>query len=107
VAVGGTATNLVRFAPDGAAVDRVLIADVFDALAARPASDLAAEKLISLRRARQMAAGAAMLDAILARYDLPSFEISDASLREGALHASAAENVDGGSWLEHLPALLR
>src|SRR5205823_6416662 len=107
VAVGGTATNLARFADaasDG--IDRGRISDVFDALAAHPAADLAAEKLVSARRARQMAAGAALLDAFLVRYQLRSFEVSPSSLREGAIHASAA-SPDGDRWLERLPALLR
>jgi exopolyphosphatase/guanosine-5'-triphosphate,3'-diphosphate pyrophosphatase len=110
VAVGGTATNLARFAEGPVAtIDRSLISDVFDELASRPAADLAAEKLISLRRARQMAAGAAILDAILVRYALPSFAVSHVSLREGAIHASAGStgSVEGDAWLERLPELLR
>ncbi len=97
VAVGGTATNLARFAESATgSIDRATISNVFDALAARPAAELAAEKVVSVRRARQMAAGAAILDAILARYELASFEVSRASLREGAIHASAT--ADPADW---------
>jgi exopolyphosphatase/pppGpp-phosphohydrolase len=109
VAVGGTATNLARFTESATGeIDRAAISSVFSALATRPAAALAAERLVSLRRARQMAAGAAILDAMLARYDLPSFEVSEASLREGAIHASStADQAVGEHWLEWLPALLR
>jgi exopolyphosphatase / guanosine-5'-triphosphate,3'-diphosphate pyrophosphatase len=109
VAVGGTATNLERFADAaGSGIDRASLSNVFDAIAGRPAAELAGEKLVSARRARQMAGGAALLDAILARYDLASFEVSRASLREGAIHASASAMTRGGDdWLERLPDRLR
>jgi hypothetical protein len=45
-----------------------------------------------------------LLDAILARYGVATLDVSDASLREGAILAA----IRGGEgWLERLPQMLR
>ncbi|HWH36321.1 MAG TPA: hypothetical protein VNT28_00915 [Candidatus Limnocylindrales bacterium] len=97
VFVGGTATNLARLAElrrDGLALAyRVLVTLDAQALSRRYG--------VNLRRARQLAAGAALVDALLARYGLESAEVSQASLRDGAIIAAGRL---GPSWLERLAA---
>lgn len=64
---------------------------------------IAAELACSERRLRQRAAGAALVEAVLARYRLPRLEVSEASLREGAIRAVDAA---GSGWLDALPRLV-
>jgi exopolyphosphatase/pppGpp-phosphohydrolase len=49
-----------------------------------------------------MAAGAALIEAILGEYRLEAVTVSDASLREGAIVAVAEA---GPAWREHLASL--
>ncbi len=87
--VGGTATNIIRVRP--------LAAAEFDALFATlttvPAADLAQRYILRPRRALQLAAGAALAEAILHRYGLTTAEVSDASLRDGAIIAAARDGL--------------
>ena len=89
VFVGGTATNIIRVRP--------LAAAEFDALFATlttvPAADLAQRYILRPRRALQLAAGAALAEAILHRYGLTAAEVSDASLRDGAIIAAARDGL--------------
>ena len=105
VSVGGSATNLTRI-PSAPLVpgtlDRASLERTFDVLASRSAKDLAESFAVSLRRARQLAAGAALLDAVLAHYGLRHLEVSNASLREGTVIAAQ----HGPDWLHRLPALI-
>ena len=106
VAVGGTGTNLTklleldRLAP----LDQGLLERAVQLLIAQPAAEFVESRLINLRRALQLAAGAAMLEACIARYGLAQLEVSDASLREGAALAAA---IAGDAWPQHLAALVR
>jgi exopolyphosphatase/pppGpp-phosphohydrolase len=105
VAVGGSATNLGRVAAepsDPTGLGRDQLERTFAVLASRTAAEISARYRVSLRRAAQLAAGAALLDAVLARYGIAHLDISDASLREGAVIAAAG----GADWLERLPDLL-
>jgi exopolyphosphatase/pppGpp-phosphohydrolase len=105
VAVGGSATNLARVPADGSPQDRLERAHLertFAVLTSRSVRDIAATHAVSPRRAQQLPAGAALLDAVLARYGLASLEVSRASLREGAVLAAS----HGAHWLERLPALI-
>ncbi len=56
------------------------------------------------RRARQLAAGVAIVDAILAAYGLDGAEVSEASLRDGAIICAAAF---GDKWADALEDLAR
>jgi exopolyphosphatase/guanosine-5'-triphosphate,3'-diphosphate pyrophosphatase len=104
IGVGGSATNLVRLVEPGAALDRPALERAFSILARDTALAIAARYGVSVRRARQLPGGAALLDAILARYGVASLDVSTASLREGAVLAS----VRGGErWLERLPEMVR
>jgi exopolyphosphatase / guanosine-5'-triphosphate,3'-diphosphate pyrophosphatase len=85
VFVGGTATNIIRLWP--------LAADsfeaIFDTLMSIPSADLVPRFTLRPRRALQLAAGAALAEAILDRYSLSRADVSDTSLRDGAIIAAA------------------
>lgn len=97
--VGGTATNLARLAP----LSRDGLALAYRALARLTAADISRRYGVNLRRARQLPAGAALVDALLARFAIDEAVVSDASLRDGAI--IAADRL-GEHWLEGLPDLL-
>ena len=105
VAVGGTASNLLKVlhAGDG---DRTLtrdgIAEALAILGGQP-SALAAERyLIRPNRARILPAGAVILDAILDRYRVGSVRVSEAGIREGAI---LAVDHAGPAWRDRLARL--
>ena len=86
VAVGGTASNLLKILP-AAALDRTLtrerIVEVEAILSSEPAAAAAERHLINPIRARILPAGGAIMDAILDRYGAERIRVSDAGLREG------------------------
>jgi exopolyphosphatase / guanosine-5'-triphosphate,3'-diphosphate pyrophosphatase len=110
VGVGGSATNLARIAATqpGAGIgpvwvlDRARLERCLAVVTARPASQVSAAYAVSLRRAQQLAAGAALLEAVLVRSGLDLLQVSNASLREGAVIASAG----GSDWQGRLHGLL-
>jgi exopolyphosphatase/pppGpp-phosphohydrolase len=55
------------------------------------------------QRARQLAAGASIVDALLERLGLEEGEVSEASLRDGAILAAARF---GDDWPAHLSEML-
>ncbi len=105
VAVGGTASNLVKVLPV-AYEDRLLtrdrIAQIQAILAREPAEVVSERHLVKPVRARILPAGAAIMDAILDRYGAEAIRVSRAGVREGAIltvqHA-------GPSWRDRLPDL--
>jgi exopolyphosphatase/guanosine-5'-triphosphate,3'-diphosphate pyrophosphatase len=105
VAVGGTASNLVKVLAD-AILDRTLtrerIAAIQALLATEPAAEAAARYAINPIRARILPAGAAIVDAILERYGVDEIRVSEAGLREGAILAAAH---GGREWRDRLPEL--
>jgi exopolyphosphatase/guanosine-5'-triphosphate,3'-diphosphate pyrophosphatase len=105
IAVGGTATNLLRVLP-AAALDRTLTADRLDeameTLATEPSAVAAERHAVNLVRARILPAGAAILEALLRRYDLDRLSVSDAGIREGTIEAVDA---GGRTWRRRLPVL--
>jgi exopolyphosphatase/guanosine-5'-triphosphate,3'-diphosphate pyrophosphatase len=105
VAVGGTASNLVKIVP-GALHDRILtperLAAALETLREAPAADIAARFGIRPQRARILAAGAAVLEAILARYGVPRATASEEGIREGTVLALARA---GAAWRDRLEAL--
>jgi exopolyphosphatase/pppGpp-phosphohydrolase len=105
VIVGGTGTNLVKILRDGAPgnLSASQLEGVFSLLTSRPAADLVTAFAINLRRAGQLAAGAALAEAVLIRYALPGLEVSDSSLREGAILAAS---LAGEHWPDHLSQLV-
>ncbi len=107
VAVGGTATNLLRLLP-ATAVDRALtrrrIAVALAMLTVERSAAAAARHVIRPERARILPAGAVIVDAILERYGVDRLTVSEAGIREGAILAA----VHGGAaWRDRLGALAR
>lgn len=105
IAVGGTATNLLKVTAGGT-TDRVLtherLGEAMAALAAVAAAEITVRYLVNPTRARLLPAGAVLVDAILRRYGVDRVTISDAGLREGAIFV--AEHA-GPAWRDRLPEL--
>ena len=105
VAVGGTASNLLKLIPD-AMLDRTLtlerIRDAIAALMTEPAGAASTRHSINPIRARILPAGAAILEAIMERYAVEGVRVSDAGIREGAI---LAVGHAGPSWRDRLRAL--
>ncbi len=108
VMVGGTASNLVKLLPQPAAgdprtIDLVDLPACFDLLAREPADALVIRYAVNRRRAGQLTAGAALVEALMTRYAVPRAEISGASLREGVILAVAARGDEWPEWLGDRP----
>lgn len=107
IAVGGTASNLLRVIP-AAALDRTLtrrrIADALAVLATEPAAQAAERHAVNLMRARILPAGAAILEAVLDRYGLDRLRVSEAGIREGTIFAVARARW---AWRDSLAVLAR
>jgi exopolyphosphatase/guanosine-5'-triphosphate,3'-diphosphate pyrophosphatase len=105
VAVGGTASNLVKVLP-AAMLDRTLtrdrIAEVQGILGSEPAAIAAERHLINPIRARILPAGAAIVDALLEHYGADELRVSEAGVREGAI---LAVDRAGPTWRDHLADL--
>ena len=107
VAVGGTASNLLRLLP-ATAIDRSLtrrrIAVALAMLTVERSSEAATRHLIRPERARILPAGAIIVDAILERYGADRLRVSEAGIREGAILAV----VHGGpAWRDRLASISR
>jgi exopolyphosphatase/pppGpp-phosphohydrolase len=106
IMVGGTASNIVKLLPGAeAAADLTMLdLDATFALLGSAGSGAIVERFgVNLRRARQLAAGAALVEAIGGRYGLDRMGISDASLRDGAILAVAHA---GDEWRSRLGDLV-
>lgn len=99
VFVGGTGTNVAHIGP----LDRSALPTYLEALSRQPAAEVMERYLVRPRRARQLSAGIAIVDALLARFGLEAAEVSDASLRDGAIIAGLA---GGDAWPAALSDLL-
>ncbi len=106
VAVGGTASNLLKLLPE-ATNDRVLtrnrIMVALAMLTGERSTEAAARHLIRPERARILPAGAIIVDAILAHYGADRLRVSEEGMREGAILAFAKA---GAAWRDRLPALV-
>ncbi len=107
VAVGGTASNLLRLMPS-TSLDRVLtrrrITVVLAMLTVQPSADAAERHLIRPQRARILPAGAVIVDAILERYGVDRLRVVEEGIREGAVLAAA---IAGPAWRDRLGGLVR
>ncbi|MDO8483752.1 MAG: hypothetical protein Q7S35_02265 [Candidatus Limnocylindrales bacterium] len=105
VAVGGTASNLLKLIP-AAALDRSLtrerIEEALATLSTDPAAVVAERHLVNPIRARILPGGAAIMAAITARYGVDRIRVSDAGIREGAILAVAHA---GWAWRDRLAEL--
>jgi exopolyphosphatase/guanosine-5'-triphosphate,3'-diphosphate pyrophosphatase len=96
--VGGTATNVARLGM----LDRAHLNEDLKTLAQMSADEVTAHFAVRPRRARQLAAGVAIVSALLDRFLLGQAEVSEASLRDGAIIASLARDA----WLDSLDELI-
>ena len=105
VAVGGTASNLLKVVPD-ARTDLVLtrarIAEAMHILENETADEAVERHLVKPIRARILPAGAAIMDALMTRYGISRIRVSDAGIREGAI--LVADHV-GSAWRDRLAEL--
>jgi exopolyphosphatase/guanosine-5'-triphosphate,3'-diphosphate pyrophosphatase len=93
--VGATATNLTRLGP----LSRAALAEDVRLLGTLSVGEVVRRFGVRPQRARQLAAGAQIVDALLERLGLAEGEVSDASLRDGAILAAARF---GDAWLSRL-----
>ncbi len=105
VVVGGTGSNLAKIIP-GALDDRILtperLAAALETLRTAPADDIANRFGIRPERARILAGGTAILEAVMARYGVSRAAVSEEGIREGLVLALARA---GAGWRDHLDAL--
>ncbi len=105
VAVGGTASNLLKVVPE-ARLDLVLtrsrITEAMDILERETAAEAVERHLVKPIRAAILPAGAAIMDALLTRYGMSRIRVSDAGIREGAI--LVVDHV-GAAWRDRLPDL--
>ena len=99
VFVGGTATNVARLG----VLDRAHLNEDLSTLAELSADEVVEQFGVRPRRARQMAAGVAIVSVLLDRFLLGQAEVSDSSLRDGAIIASLAKRDE---WLYSLDELI-
>ena len=106
IAVGGTASNLLRLLP-ATAIDRVLtrrrIAVALAMLTVERSVEAAERHALRPQRARILPAGAVIVDAILERYGVDRLQVSEEGIREGAVLAAASA---GPAWRDRLPFLV-
>ena len=99
VFVGGTATNVARLGR----LDRAHLAQDLETIATMPAAEVITHFGVRPRRATQLAAGVAIVSALLERFGVDGAEVSEASLRDGAIIAALHF---GDEWLDRLDELL-
>jgi len=103
VAVGGTATNLLRLIPAATldqTLDRRRLEEALATLAVEPAEQVAERHAVNRTRAQILPAGAAILEAVLYRYDADLLQVADASIREGLVLVLAR---GGHDWRVRIP----
>jgi exopolyphosphatase/guanosine-5'-triphosphate,3'-diphosphate pyrophosphatase len=105
VAVGGTASNLLKVLP-ARSFERTLtrehLAEAQAILAAETAAEASERHVINPIRARILPAGGAILDAVLEHYGADRIRVSEAGLREGTI--LAVEHA-GHAWRDRLAGL--
>ncbi len=105
VAVGGTASNLLKVTPGGVEdqmLTRERIAMALDTMSSTPTVALTERYFINPKRGPLLAAGAVIVDALMRHYDVDAVRVSEAGLREGAI--LVADHV-GRAWRDRLPEL--
>lgn len=106
VAVGGTASNVLKLLAPGApaqgTVSRHQLDDALAILARVPASQVAEAYGMRPSRAAMLPAGAAILAAILDCHGHDGLLVVDGGIREGLVHAVARA---GPAWRDRLPEL--
>jgi exopolyphosphatase/guanosine-5'-triphosphate,3'-diphosphate pyrophosphatase len=108
VAVGGTASNLLKLLLRSAGsdvtdtLDRGALDTVRSIVSSAPAETLAVRFGMREARIRLLAAGAAIIEAVLARTGVEAIRVSDTGIREGAIIAA---DRAGPAWRDRLEEL--
>lgn len=105
VLVGGPASNLLKVIPGGPVSRRLGSGDLdtaFRLVATEPSEEIAARHGLRPARARILAAGAAIVDAIMLRFGVTEVRVADGGIREGTVLAVAHA---GASWRDDLERL--
>lgn len=105
VFVGGPASNLLKVVPDGLASRRLTSGDLeaaFRLVAGESSGVIAARHVLRPPRARILAAGAAIVEAIMDRYGVAEVRVADGGIREGTVLVVAHA---GTSWRDQLESL--
>lgn len=105
VAVGGTASNLLKVTPGGVedqTLTRSRISQALATLSSAPAATLTERYFINPKRGPLLAAGAVIVDALMRRYGVDAVRVTDAGLREGAI--LVADHA-GRAWRDRLAEL--
>ena len=102
VAVGGTASNLLKITVDGIEAGTLTADGVTRALGiltSAPAAEVTERYFINPKRGPLLVAGALIVEALMRRYGVGTVRVSEAGIREGAI--LAADHV-GGTWRDRL-----
>jgi exopolyphosphatase/guanosine-5'-triphosphate,3'-diphosphate pyrophosphatase len=105
VAVGGTASNLLKVTTDGIEEGRLTrdaTAQAIATLTSAPAAQVTERYFINPKRGPLLVAGAVIVESLMRRYGVDAVRVSEAGIREGAILAAARA---GRSWRDQLPAL--
>ncbi len=105
VAVGGTASNLLKVTEAGvgeAEIDVARLAEALANLSVQPSARISERYGVNPTRARLLPAGAVIVDALMRRYGVDRLRVSEAGMREGAI--LVADHV-GRAWRDRLPEL--
>jgi exopolyphosphatase/guanosine-5'-triphosphate,3'-diphosphate pyrophosphatase len=105
VAVGGTASNLLKVTAAGsedAMLTRARVDEALATLMASPAADVSERFGINPKRGPLLPAGAVIIAGLMRRYGVDRVRVSEASLREGAI--LVADHA-GRAWRDRLPEL--
>jgi exopolyphosphatase/pppGpp-phosphohydrolase len=105
VAVGGTASNLLKVTAAGdrdEILTRSRVAEALATLAASPAATVSERFGINPKRGPLLPAGAVIIDALMRRYGVDRVRVSDAGLREGAILVA---HHAGPAWRDQLVEL--
>ena len=105
VLVGGPASNLLKVVPNGLASQRLTPGDLEEAFGlavSETSDDIADRHGLRPARARILAAGAAIVEAIIERYGVTEVRVADGGVREGTVLAVAHA---GRRWRDQLERL--
>ena len=106
IAVGGTASNLLKLTQDvgeGPDLTPARLTAAVELLGSQQSTDVVQGRGINPKRAPLLAAGAAIIAAVLARYGLSRLSVSEAGIRDGLILAMRRGGI---SWRDRLGPLV-
>ncbi len=105
VAVGGTASNLLKVTAAGTAdrrLTRTRLAEAVKTLTSLPAAETSDRYAVNPTRARLLPAGAVIVEAVMRRYGVDEVRVSEEGMREGAILVARHA---GPEWRDRLAEL--